>query len=140
MTEQEFVVGGYTEGEGSRAKTFGGLLVGYYDGDELRYASSVGSGFDDRELDGDHEAAAGARDRRVAVRNPPTTIGGRWGGGKAARCFWVRPELVAQVKFAEWTRDGGLRAPVFVGLRDDIDPRSVRREDAGGAAVGRRHR
>ncbi len=67
--------------------------------------------------------------------NPPTTIGGRWGGGKAARCFWVKPELVAQVRFSAWTRDGGLRAPVFKGLRADIDPRSVRREDAGAQPV-----
>jgi len=128
--EQEFVVGGYTEGEGSRSKTFGGLLVGYYAGDELRFASSVGSGLSDKML-----AAVKARLQRMGTdrspfANPPTAVGGRWSGGNAARCYWVKPELVARVKFAAWTREGNLRAPVFVGLRDDIDPRTVRREEA----------
>jgi bifunctional non-homologous end joining protein LigD len=135
VLEQEFVVGGYTEGEGSRSKTFGGLLVGFYDGDELRYASSVGSGLTDANLTEIKKQLAKITMDTPGFANPPTTVGGRWGGGKAARCFWVQPELVAQVRFSEWTRDGGLRAPVFKGLRADVDPRGVRREDAAVQAV-----
>ncbi|MEX0750598.1 MAG: non-homologous end-joining DNA ligase, partial [Dehalococcoidia bacterium] len=131
VNEQEFVVGGYSEGEGSRARTFGGLLVGYYDDDgDLRFASSVGSGLSDVMLDNITTQLRELKTDESPFVNPPTTIGGRWAGGKAARCFWVKPELVAQVKFASWTRDGNLRAPVFLGMREDIDPRSVRREDA----------
>jgi bifunctional non-homologous end joining protein LigD len=135
VMEQEFVVGGYTEGEGSRARTFGGLLIGCYDGDELRYASSVGSGLTDADLTAIKKRLVKMETEASPFVDPPTTIGGRWGGGKAARCIWVKPELVAQVRFSEWTRDGGLRAPVFKGLRSDIDPRSVRREDASAQPV-----
>ena len=120
VLEQEFVVGGYTEGEGSRSKTFGGLLIGYYDGDELRFASSVGSGLRDADLSSIKKQLAKIETDASPFANPPTTIGGRWGGGKAAKCFWVKPELVAQVRFSEWTRDGGLRAPVFKGMRIDV--------------------
>ncbi|MDP9237212.1 MAG: non-homologous end-joining DNA ligase [Chloroflexota bacterium] len=129
VQEQEFVVGGYTEGEGSRAKTFGGLLVGYYDGDELRYASSVGSGLNDATLDKLKSQLKKLETAACPFVNPPTVIGGRWSGGKAARCIWVKPELVVQVRFTAWTRDGGLRAPVFQGVRADVDPRSVHREE-----------
>ncbi|HZP56653.1 MAG TPA: non-homologous end-joining DNA ligase [Dehalococcoidia bacterium] len=128
--EQEFVIGGFTEGEGSRSKTFGGVLVGYYDGDDLRFAASVGSGLTDRTLDALAARLQSLRSERSPFVNPPTTVGGRWSGGKAARCFWVKPELVARVKFNSWTRDGFLRAPVFEGMRDDIDPRSITREEA----------
>ncbi|HEY8172089.1 MAG TPA: non-homologous end-joining DNA ligase [Dehalococcoidia bacterium] len=135
VCEQEFVVGGYTEGEGSRSKTFGGLLVGYYDGDELRFSASVGSGLSDIALTRIYNQLQELRIDQPPFVNPPDTIGGRWAGGKAARCYWVRPELVAQVKFASWTREGNLRAPVFLGLRTDIDPRSVRREDIARQSV-----
>jgi bifunctional non-homologous end joining protein LigD len=133
VNEQEFVVGGFTEGEGSRSKTFGGLLVGYYDGGELRFASSVGSGLTDRML-GDLQA----RLKKLQTddspfANPPTTIGGRWGGGRAARCFWVKPEIVVEVAFSNWTREGGLRAPVFKGVRMDVDPKTIRREEPAAA-------
>ncbi len=133
--EQEFVIGGYTEGEGSRAKAFGGLLVGYYDGDGLRFASSVGSGLDDRTLEELAEKLQLLRSDEPPFVDPPVTAGGRRAGAKPARCFWVKPELVARVKFASWTRDGNLRAPVFLALRADIDPRGVRRETPARAAV-----
>src|SRR5437588_7604881 len=123
--EQEFVVGGYTEGEGSRSKTFGGLLVGYYDGDDLHFAASVGSGLSDRMLDDITAKLRELGTDESPFVNPPTVIGGRWAGAKSARCFWVRSELVARVRFASWTREGNLRAPVFLGLRNDIDPRSI---------------
>ncbi len=135
VCEQEFVIGGYTEGEGSRNKTFGGLLVGYYDGGELRFASSVGSGFDDKALASITKQLRELSVERSPFVNPPTVIGGRWAGGKAARCLWVEPELVARVKFASWTRDGNLRAPVFLGLRTDVEPKSVRREEPRAAAA-----
>ncbi|MHB8515664.1 MAG: non-homologous end-joining DNA ligase, partial [Dehalococcoidia bacterium] len=133
--EQEFVVGGYTEGEGGRRDTFGGILVGHYAGDELRFAASVGSGFTDHLL---AQVAARLRALRTGAApfaDPPATIGGRWAGGRAARCFWVKPELVARVKFSAWTRDGNLRAPVFLGLRDDVDPRTIAREAAAPRAI-----
>jgi bifunctional non-homologous end joining protein LigD len=133
--EQEFVVGGYTEGEGARSKTFGGILVGYYEGDDLRFAASVGSGFTDRMLDQVTKRLHDLRTERAPFANPPTVIGGRWSGGKSARCLWVKPELVARVKFSQWTRDGNLRAPVFRGMRDDVDPRSITREASAPQAV-----
>src|SRR5438105_1912447 len=133
--EQEFVVAGYTEGEGSRSKTFGGLLVGYYDGDDLHFAASVGSGLTDRMLDDISAKLRELRTDESPFVNPPTVIGGRSAGGKSARCFWVQPELVARVRFAAWTREGNLRAPVFLGLRHDIDPGSIRREQAAPAAI-----
>ena len=135
VNQQEFVVGGYTEGEGSRSKTFGGILVGYYDGDDLRFAASVGSGFTDAMLDRTLKLLEPMRIEESPFVNPPTTIGGRWSGGKSARCLWVRPEIVAEVKFASWTREGNLRAPVFLGLRQDIDPKTIRREVAASSAV-----
>ncbi len=118
VNEQEFVVGGYTPGEGSRAKTFGALAIGYYDDQgKLHHAGNVGSGFTDamltstmkklRELETDEKSFADRVEGKVT---------------------WIRPELVAQVKFLEWTQDGHLRAPVFLGLRDDVDPKQVRRE------------
>jgi bifunctional non-homologous end joining protein LigD len=130
VCEQEFVVGGYTEGEGSRKKTFGGLLIGYYDiNGDLRFASSVGSGLTDASLDKIKKRLEELKTDDAPFVNPPSVIGGRWTAGRAAKCFWVKPELVAQVKFASWTRDGNLRAPVFLGLRDDVDPKTIRREE-----------
>lgn len=132
VNEQEFVVGGFTEGEGSRAKTFGGLLLGYWEGEDaerrLVFAGSVGSGLTDRMLDSIYRQLKELQVDAPLFENPPTVMGGRWAGGKAAKCYWVTPELVVQVKYLQWTDDGHLRAPVFVGLRDDIDPDLVRRE------------
>jgi bifunctional non-homologous end joining protein LigD len=134
VQEQEFVIGGYTEGEGARSKTFGGLLIGYYEGGDLRFASSVGSGLSDATLDAIRKRLARIEIDESPFADPPATIGGRWRGGRAARCRWVKPELVAEVRFSAWTRDGGLRAPVFRGLRMDVDPRSVRREESASFA------
>src|SRR5512134_3835823 len=117
----DFVVGGYTKGKGGRAP-LGALLVGYWDGKNLRYASHVGSGFDDRSLPL-VRARLEALERRTCPfadkpeMNAPTT--------------WVEPKAVVEVKFQGWTDDGSLRAPVFLRLRDDIDARSVRREAQG---------
>ena len=117
----EFVVGGYTTGKGSR-RTLGALLVGCWDGKALRYVSNVGSGFDDQTL-----AGLEARLKPLAVSACPFSEKPPLAAGKAR---WVRPELVAEVKFQDWTADGSLRAPVFLRLRDDVDVRALRRDIA----------
>jgi bifunctional non-homologous end joining protein LigD len=116
--EQELVLGGFTAPKGSRTE-FGALLVGYYEDGVLRYAGKVGTGFDQPTL-----RTLGARLReREQDESPfepfkPIPPGTRW----------VRPELVAQVGFAEWTRDGRLRHPRYIGLREDKPAREVVRE------------
>jgi bifunctional non-homologous end joining protein LigD len=114
---QELVIGGWTAPKGSR-QHLGALLVGYYDGRRLRYAGKVGTGFDRRTLE--HLARALARRSR---ESSPFELG----GPRSAN--WVEPELVAQIAFAEWTRDGKLRQPRYQGLRDDKPAREVVRED-----------
>ena len=117
VKEQEFVVGGFTQGEGSRKSTFGALALGYYDDTgDLQYAGNVGSGFDDEELRAIHERLQErlVKQASFAEKVPDITP--------------VRPEIVVQVKYAEWTKDDRLRAPVFIGIRTDLDPRDVHRE------------
>jgi bifunctional non-homologous end joining protein LigD len=118
VAEQEFVIGGWTEPRGARSH-FGALLLGVYDGDALEYVGHTGAGFDGREL---QRVAALLKTREIAespfrVRPRPNE-----------RPHWVRPELVAQVKFTEWTADSKLRHPTYLGLRDDVAPRAVTRE------------
>ncbi len=116
----EFVVGGYTRGKGSRAP-LGALLVGYWDGaGKLRYASHVGSGFDERTLPETQARLDALRTRTCPFADKPELNG---------PAVWVEPKLVAEVKFQSWTEDRRLRAPVFLRLRDDVDPREVRKED-----------
>jgi len=116
---QELVVGGFTAPRGSREE-FGALLLGYYRGDQLRYAGKVGTGFDRATL---HQLSA--RLRRLRRATPPFASIPR----EATRgVTWVEPRLVAQVSFTEWTRDGRLRHPRFLGLRDDKPSREVVRE------------
>jgi bifunctional non-homologous end joining protein LigD len=116
---QEFVVGGFTEPAGSRLG-LGALLLGFYDGDRLRYAGKVGTGFDRRTL-------LDLRGRLDGLRRDTSPFSG---AVREARARWVRPELVAQIAFTEWTRDGMLRHPRFLGLREDKRPRDVVRERA----------
>jgi bifunctional non-homologous end joining protein LigD len=118
VLDQEFVIGGYTLPKGSRIG-LGALLVGYYEGRDLIYAGKVGTGFDDATLRSLHNRLSGIElDRspftRRSIREPGTR--------------WVRPELVAQVGFTEWTRDGKLRHPRYIGLRTDKNPKDVVRE------------
>jgi len=124
----EFVVGGYTAGSGSRERTFGSLIVGYYaPGDaKLTYVGHAGSGFDDRTLDDVYKRLQDLRTNETPFKHEVPTVG-RWvRPGKAeGPITWVKPELVAQVKFTERTSDGILRAPVFLGLRDDKSARDV---------------
>jgi bifunctional non-homologous end joining protein LigD len=118
---QEMVVGGWQPGEKGLVGRLGSLLVGVYEGDRLRFAGKVGTGFTDRErrLLQDRLAAL-AVDRPPFDPPPPRPV------ARTAR--WVRPDLVAEVNFAEWTAGGTLRHPSYVALRDDKDPRSVVRE------------
>src|SRR5688500_7339114 len=113
----DFVVGGYTKGQGAR-EPLGALLVGYWQGSELRYASHVGSGFDDRTM-------AQVLARLEALRRKSNPFSSK--PPLNAPATWVEPKTVAEVKFQGWTGDGSLRAPVFLRLRDDIDPTQVRR-------------
>jgi bifunctional non-homologous end joining protein LigD len=118
VTSEDFVVGGFTPGAGNRADTFGALLLGYYDDDNnLRYAGNVGSGFSG-------EALSEIRKRLDAIsaeKSPFTT-----GPEPPGRVTRVKPEMVVEVKFAAWTRDGRLRAPVFLRVRDDKPATSAR--------------
>ncbi|MEU7305857.1 non-homologous end-joining DNA ligase [Streptomyces sp. NPDC007206] len=116
---QEFVIGGFTEPAGSRVG-LGALLLGYHDGDRLRYAGKVGTGFDRRTL-------LDLRERLDGLRRDSSPFAGEV---REARARWVRPELVAQIAFTEWTRDGMLRHPRFLGLREDKRPGDVVREHA----------
>lgn len=121
--QQELVVGGWLPGKGARLPTFGALLVGYIDGPSLRYAGRVGTGFDHREL---HELRrlldARSTDRCPFDPPPPAAV------RKLAR--WSEPTLVVEVAFREWTADGILRQPVYLGQRIDKDPSQVVREQA----------
>lgn len=116
--EQEFVIGGYTEPAGSRIG-FGALLLGYYRDGRLVYAGKVGTGFD-------HEALRRLSDTlaALATRVSPFAEDGLPHNG----VHWVKPKLVAQIGFTEWTRDGKLRHPRFLGLRADKTPHEVVRE------------
>jgi bifunctional non-homologous end joining protein LigD len=113
--EEEFVIGGFTAPEGSRAH-FGALLVGAWEGDTLRYAGKVGTGFTARTLDDLRR-----RFRPIARATSPFADAPRERG-----VSWVEPVLVAQLGFTEWTGDGKLRHPTFLGLRDDKPAGQVR--------------
>jgi bifunctional non-homologous end joining protein LigD len=119
LQQQEFVIGGWTEPRMTR-QHFGALLVGYYDeAGALRWAGSVGTGFDQRELD---RVAALLRPLEIP-QSPFAAI-----VKPAERAHWVRPDLVAELRFTEWTSDGLLRQPVYLGMRTDKPARDTRRE------------
>ena len=112
--ESEFVIGGFTAPKGGR-QHLGALLVGLYDGPRLRFAGKVGTGFTQQTLD----MLAAKLDRLRTDRppfDPPPRI---------RDATWVRPKLVAQLAYAEWTADGKLRQPAFLGLRTDKHPAEV---------------
>jgi bifunctional non-homologous end joining protein LigD len=114
---QELVIGGWTEPRGSRQR-LGALLVGFYAGDKLRYAGKVGTGFDQRTLN-----MLGDKLERLERPTTPFEL-----GDPPRDAHWAKPELVAEIGFAEWTRDQKLRQPRYQGLRDDKSPREVVRE------------
>jgi bifunctional non-homologous end joining protein LigD len=127
--QQEFVIGGYTEPRGARTY-FGAVLVGFYERGKLRFASKVGTGFDQRLLKSLHEKFQKLRRPDCPFVNLPEK-GSSSGGVTMAemkRCTWVEPKLVCQVRFTEWTRDDHLRQPAFLGLREDKRPKEVGRE------------
>jgi len=121
VKEQEFVIGGFTAPSGSRIG-FGALLVGYYDGANLRYAGKVGTGYDQATL----RALRAEMERHEQSSSPFASPAIRERGAR-----WIAPTLVAQVGFTEWTRDGKLRHPRYLGLRDDKNPHEVVREVPG---------
>ncbi|HWA87142.1 MAG TPA: non-homologous end-joining DNA ligase, partial [Opitutus sp.] len=134
--EQEFVIGGYTPPGGAR-EHFGALLVGYYeaapyDRPILKFAGKVGTGFDARRLRDLHDRLRKIATETCPFADLPEKRGARYGTSITAaemrRCHWVKPVLVGQIRFAEWTRDGRLRQPVFLGLREDKPAREVVRE------------
>lgn len=131
--EQEFVIGGYTDPEGTR-QHFGALLVGYYRGKDLLFAAKVGTGFNTKLLRSLHGNLKAIAQAKCPFANLPMTHGGKWGQGitraEMRFCHWVEPIMVCQVKFGEWTRDDRLRQPVFLGLRADKEARDVVRERA----------
>jgi len=117
---QEFVIGGYTDPQGARSG-FGALLLGVHDGKELIYCGKVGTGFDEATLASLAKALQKRGTDKTPFANPPT-------GAEARRAHWVKPDLVGEVTFTEWTRDGTLRHPSFEGLREDKPARAVVRE------------
>jgi bifunctional non-homologous end joining protein LigD len=117
---QEFVIGGYTDPQGARPY-LGAVHVGLYEDGRLVYVSKVGAGFDVATLTALHAALA-----RLRRPTSPFEIGTPVGRGH----HWVEPRLVCEVRFTEWTDDGGLRHPIFLGLRADKRPEECRREEA----------
>jgi len=131
LNEQEFVIGGYTPPEGSR-KYFGAILVGYYKNGKLLFAGKVGTGFNSKSLADLYKKFRAAEREGCPFADLPSKQGGQWVQGitpsMMKKMHWVTPKFVAQIKFAEWTRDGKLRQPVFLGLREDKSPKEVVRE------------
>ncbi len=131
LNEQEFVIGGFTPPGGAR-KHFGAILVGYFEGHRLIFAGKVGTGFTEETLSMLHKRFRKDERDDCPFTNLPSKKGGQWTQGITPRMMqkmhWINPVLIAQIKFAEWTRDGKLRAPVFLGLREDKKAREVTRE------------
>jgi len=123
--EQEFVIGGYTEPKGAR-EHFGAILVGYYQGQRLLFAAKVGTGFDQKSLATLFEQFQPIVRDSCPFANLPEEEG--MTTAQMRHCTWLQPKLVGQVRFSEWTRDGHLRQPAFLGLRDDKPPAEVTRE------------
>lgn len=119
---QEFVIVGFTDPKGSRS-AFGALLLGLHDEDsgELRYAGKVGTGFNEASLRRVHAALKPLEVKKTAVVNPPT-------GADARGVHWLKPQLLAEVAYAEMTKDGSVRHAVFHGLRSDKPAEDITRE------------
>jgi bifunctional non-homologous end joining protein LigD len=131
VNEQEFVVGGYTPPQGAR-KYFGALLVGYHDNKKLKFAGKVGTGFTEKTLSMLYKKFQNERRTDCPFVDLPHKTAGQWSQnitpGMMKKMNWINPKFVAQIKFLEWTRDKKLRAPVFLGLREDKKTSEVVRE------------
>ncbi len=117
VADQELVIGGYTDPRGERSR-FGAILVGHHDGDDLVYAGKVGTGFDEDTL----QRLGDTMQQRSRSGSPFDR------GDPPGDAHWIDPDLVAQIGFTEWTRDGKLRHPRFLGLRRDKAAGEVVRE------------
>ena len=115
---QEFVVGGWTEPRNTR-QHIGAILLGYFDGDHFIYVGHTGGGFTRDGLKDMHRRLSRLERKTSPFEHPPRTN---------ERAHWTRPEVVVEVKFNEWTTDGKLRQPIFLGVRDDKPARDVGRE------------
>ena len=120
LRQQEAVIGGFTAPRGGR-KGFGALVLGVYEKGALTYIGNAGGGFTDRQL-------AGLTERLRPITTPESPFDGPHGAN--GPITWVRPVLVCEVRFSEWTKEGLMRQPIFLGLREDLDPKEVRREIA----------
>jgi bifunctional non-homologous end joining protein LigD len=131
INEQEFVIGGYTPPQGAR-KHFGAILVGYYENKNLVFAGKVGTGFTTKSLAILHKKFQVQERAHCPFVDLPSKQNGEWVQGITPSMMrtmhWINPTFVAEIKFAEWTRDKKLRAPVFLGLREDKDPHDVVKE------------
>ncbi len=121
-SRQEFVICGYTHGE---RDTFSSLVLGTWEGDELRWAGNVGTGFDDKTLLDIYARLRAIETPKTPFRSVPAML---------RKATWVEPRLVCECKFVEWTAEGRLRAPVFLGLRGDKPAEAVVREETAAAA------
>ena len=120
---EEFIVTGYTRGAGRRAGTFGALVLGVNEGDQLRYVGNVGTGFDDAEIRRLLELL-----KPLHRDTPPFPVAPKMPRVRKGDVQWVAPQLVAQVRFGEWTHDNHLRHPAYLGLREDKEAGEVTRE------------
>ena len=131
VNQQEFVIGGYTPPQGSR-KYFGAIFVGYYRDKKLLFAGKVGTGFTGKLLSMLHRKFGQEERDDCPFVDLPSKQNGKWvqaiTPSMMRKMHWVNPVFVCEVKFAEWTRDGKLRAPVFMGLREDKKPSEAVRE------------
>jgi ATP-dependent DNA ligase len=122
---QEFVIGGYTPGN-----PFDALIVGCYDGASLKFVAKVRSGFVPHVRREVFQRLAGLETKKCPFTNLPENRRTQWAltANEMKECRWLKPQLVAQIEFTEWTPDGHLRHSSFAGLRDDKEPRQIVRE------------
>jgi bifunctional non-homologous end joining protein LigD len=125
---QELVIGGYTPSP----KNFDALVIGYYEGPNLIYAARTRNGFTPASRADLFKKIKPLEIKECPFANLPEKKAGRWGAGltaaKMAECIWLKPQLIAQFEYVEWTEDSHLRHSRFMALRDDKKPKDVRRE------------
>ena len=129
---QEFVVAGYTRGEGRRADSFGSLVLAVNEGGTLRYVGNVGTGFDTKEIERLLKLL-----RPLERKQSPFPVAPKMPRVRKGDVVWVEPKLVAEVEFSEWTHDGRVRQPSYKGLREDKAAAEVRREQPAAETIGK---